>query len=153
MLVTCLLTGIAAPLPARASCAGPTLSLGPAGSTPTASPYSGVGTTPTPATVRPGQQLAVGGQYYLAECNDTLACAGGCAGCSGGEQSPPMRGVSLVLVSGSTEIELGQQDATEIYGEVRWEVTVPSDLPLGPARLEARWDTRTVVDVPLSVQR
>jgi hypothetical protein len=151
VLTACLLTGVAAPLPARASCAGPTLSVGPPGSTPAASSYDD-GAAP-PISVRPGQQLAVGGQFYLAECNDTYSCAGGCAGCSGGELSPPMRSVSLVLVTGTTETELGQQDASEIVGAVRWDVTVPTGLPPGPARLETRWDTGTLVGVPLVVQR
>lgn len=148
-----MLTGLAAPLPARASCAGPELTIAAPGSTGTPTPYSGVGSTPAPTSVRPGQDLVVDGQYFLAECNDVMACARGCAGCTGVDPPPPMRSVSLVLIAGDEQVDLGEQDATDEVGGVTWEITVPPEVPPGPAVLEARWNDAVVVEVPLLLQQ
>jgi len=137
VLVTCLVTGMFLP-PAQASCPGPTLGVGAAGSTPSPD-VMGSTATASVATVSAGEVLAVRGAYFTDGCDDVMSCAGGCSGgCQSANPSSPMNDIDLVLVTAAGETVLGQADADGPAGELGWDVAVPEGTPPGAAALEAR---------------
>jgi len=136
VLVTCLATGLFVPTAARASCIGPQIAVGPAGTTPT--PYQpGSTASPPVAEVPAGQGVAVAGDFFLDGCDDAVGCTAGCGGCQSIDPAEPIRGVQIVLVADARETVLAEADSDDA-GYWRIEAALPSGAPPGPARIEAR---------------
>ena len=136
VLVTCLVTGLFVPA-ARASCPGPTMGLGPAGTTPSPD-VMGMTASASVLDAAVGEGIAVRGSYFTDGCDDVMNCSAGCGGCQSANPSSPMNGVQLVLVTSAGETVLGESDADGPAGELGWDVAVPAGTPPGPAALEAR---------------
>jgi hypothetical protein len=145
VLVTCLVTGLFVPA-ARASCPGPTMSVGAAGTTPTPT----VAPSPPGLPVRAGDGVAVVGTYFLDGCDDVQSCQPGCSGCQSVNPSDPIPGLQLVMVTPSGEQLLGERDADGDQGDVRWDVVVPAGTPPGPAKFQARWPTGPTIDAVMA---
>lgn len=107
---------VGAPVPARASCAAPVLTVRPA------------------LVLVPGQPVVVTGRGFLARCDDTGPPS---SGCSGPSRTPAARDVHLVLTSVGTTWELGSADADPDDYTATWRPVVPVDVPPGPAQLAA----------------
>ncbi len=151
VLVTSLVTGLFIPA-ARASCAGPTIAVGPAGTSPSPS-VAGTEATASVLDAAAGEALAVTGTYFLDGCDDTASCSAGCGGCQSAYPAGPLEDVQLVLVTAAGETVLGEQDAEGDAGDIRWDVAVPAGTPPGPATIEARHAQYTdpLVRMPITV--
>lgn len=145
VLVTCLVTGLFVPA-ARASCVGPLMSVGAAGTTPSPA----VAASPSAVAVASGDGIAVVGTFFLDGCDDVQSCGPGCTGCQSLHPAHPIPGLQLVLVTPSGDQLLGEQDATGDQGDVRWDVVVPAGTPPGPATLQARWPTGPTIDAVMA---
>lgn len=154
VLATCLATGLFVPTVAQASCAGPSLAVGPTGSTPDPYPTEPQAVVAAP----PGGGLAVTGTFFLDGCDDVQSCSAGCGGCQSVNPAYPMKGLTLVLVRGPQQYEFGAIDAQGDSGDVRWDVTIPGEVPPGPAQLEVQWaygagisEDGVVASVPVTI--
>jgi hypothetical protein len=81
--------------------------------------------TVTPETFSAGDDVRVAGEFFLADCYDT-----------GQTGTPPAsKDVEIRLVTPENTFVLATVDADE-KGDIDAAVTVPDDVPAGPARIE-----------------
>jgi hypothetical protein len=103
--------------------------------------------------VRPGETLRIQGQYWAAECNDTVSCSGCGGGCVGGEPSPPIRDITLSLrpsdAAAGAEIILAEGLQPDEHFEFTLNAVVPEDAAPGRYRVVARSGNLTGVPAPV----
>ena len=129
--------GLVAPTGPSAGCVGPQILVGDH-----ASPRPSDAQV---ASLSPGADLTVTGQWFFRGCHDT-GTSSACSGPSEPTPEKPSRGVRLVLVQGDRSWVLGTADAGGPGSSyrMRWEVTVPADVGTGPAVLRAKTAEATV---------
>lgn len=104
--------------------------------------------------IRPSETLRIQGQYWAAECNDTVSCSGGCGGgCVGGEPSPPIRDITLSLRPSDTTagaaIILAQGVQADENFAFMLDVVIPEDTVPGRYRIVARSGSFTAAPAPV----
>lgn len=105
-------------------------------------------TNVTPHHLRAGSSLSIEGTDWGTECNDVFVCSAGCSGqsCTGGEPSPPVEGITIVLrplegTSGDSSVLATGIDADATSLDFTVEVRIPRTISAGRYVIVARSDT------------